>query len=69
MPSPHARTRMETPTMDAKKLIAVVVVVFLGFWMFTDPSGLATTSKDVAGEGWSLTTQAFDGVIDFVAEL
>ncbi|UUW89243.1 MULTISPECIES: hypothetical protein [Pimelobacter] len=55
--------------MDAKKLIGVVVIVFLGFWMFTDPSGLATTSKEAAGGGWDLATQAFKGVIDFVGAM
>ncbi|UMG92998.1 hypothetical protein [Nocardioides sp. TF02-7] len=44
--------RMENPRMDAKKLIAVVVVVFLGFWMLTDPSGLAENAKSAGGEGW-----------------
>jgi hypothetical protein len=60
---------METPRMDAKKLAGVVVIVFLGFWMFTDPNGLAATSKTVATEGWALTTELFAGVIDFVGAL
>lgn len=55
--------------MDAKKLIGVVVIVFLGFWMFTDPTGLASTSKTVGSEGWHLATQLFTGVIDFVGAL
>jgi hypothetical protein len=52
--------------MNAKKLVVLVAVVFLGFWMFSDPSGLATTSKSAATNGWDITTDAFDGVIDFV---
>ena len=55
--------------MDAKKLIGVVVIMFLGFWMFTDPNGLAATSKTVGANGWDLTTQAFSGIIDFVGAL
>lgn len=55
--------------MDAKKLIAVVVVVFLGFWMLTDPAGLATTAKSTGGETWRLTEKLFTGVIDFVSAL
>lgn len=55
--------------MDAKKLFALVVVVFLGFWMLTDPSGLAATAKSAGGEGWRLTTQLFDGVISFLGAL
>lgn len=55
--------------MDAKKLIAVVAIVFVGFWMFTDPNGLAETTKSASAEGWDLTTQAFAGIIDFVGAL
>ncbi len=55
--------------MDAKKLIGVVVVVFLGFWMFTDPAGLASTAKSAGGGGWDLATDFFTGVIDFLDAL
>ncbi|GAB2984434.1 hypothetical protein [Nocardioides montaniterrae] len=55
--------------MDAKKLIGVVIVVFLGFWMFTDPNGLAVTAKDAGTKGWDLATQLFTGVISFVGAL
>ena len=27
--------------MNTKKVILALVIVFLGFWMFTDPNGLA----------------------------
>lgn len=55
--------------MDAKKLIALVVVVFLGFWMLNDPTGLADTAKSAGSEGWGMTEQLFTGVIDFVGAL
>ena len=55
--------------MDAKKLIAVVVIVFLGFWMLQDPSGLADTAKSAGDEGWGATEKLFTGVIDFVGAL
>lgn len=55
--------------MDAKKLLAVVVVVFLGFWMLTDPAGLATSAKSAGSEGWRLTTELFSGIIDFFGAL
>lgn len=55
--------------MNAKKIAGLVVIAFLGFWMFTDPNGLAATSKTVATEGWSIATQLFTGVIDFVGAL
>lgn len=60
---------MENTRMDAKKLLAVVVVVFLGFWMLTDPAGLATSAKSAGGEGWRLTTELFSGMIDFFGAL
>jgi hypothetical protein len=47
----------------------VVVVVFLGFYMFRDPSGLADLSSSAADEGWSLTTQFFEATIRFLDEL
>ena len=42
--------------MDAKKLIALVAIVFLGFWMFTDPSGLRsayTWSHSMRSSSWT----------------
>lgn len=52
-----------------QKLVLVLVVVFLGFWMFTDPSGLADAGGSVGSTlvGW--TGNLFDAVIDFVGEL
>jgi len=55
--------------MDVKKLVLVLAVVFLGFWMFTDPSGLADVTKSGASNGWALATDGFRGVIRFLGEL
>ena len=55
--------------MDAKKALLLLVVVFLGFWMFTDPSGLADAAKTAASSAWSLLIQLFDAVIGFVDAL
>jgi hypothetical protein len=55
--------------VNAKKIVTLVVIVFLGFWMFTDPSGLAVNAKDAAGYSWSLATDLFDGVINFIKQL
>jgi len=57
-------SRMETPRM-VKKLLAVLVVLFLGFWMFTDPHGLAHATKDSAGQTWDMSTQMFTALIKF----
>lgn len=53
----------------SKKLVIAVVVVFLGFWMFTDPRGLATTSESAASTVWAGAEQLFGAVIDFVTEV
>ncbi|WP_165821091.1 hypothetical protein [Nocardioides gansuensis] len=55
--------------MDAKKVLLVLVVVFVGFWMFTDPNGLADTAKTGGVMGWDLLSQLFGAVIDFVSAL
>ncbi|MFT4082073.1 MAG: hypothetical protein QM638_05765 [Nocardioides sp.] len=52
-----------------KKVIIAVLVVFLGFWLFTDPHGLATTAKSAGGAGWDGATQMFTKVIDFIGDL
>ncbi len=55
--------------MNAKKVFLIVVVVFVGFWMFTDPNGLAEAARAGVGQVWSLATQLFSAVIDFIAAL
>jgi hypothetical protein len=55
--------------MNAKRVVTIVVIVFLGFWMFNDPSGLATSAKDAGGAVWSLATDLFTGVITFIKQL
>ncbi|MDT0201026.1 hypothetical protein [Nocardioides sp. AE5] len=55
--------------MDAKKGVLAVVVLFVGFWMFKDPSGLADLASSGAGNGWSLLTQFFEATINFINEL
>jgi hypothetical protein len=49
-----------------KKGMAVLVVVFIGFYMFTDPNGLAQTTKDGAGALWEALTTLFGALIDFI---
>lgn len=55
--------------MNAKKAVIALVVVFLGFWMFTDPNGLAAAAKAGAEQTWSLAQQLFTAIIDFVGAL
>lgn len=52
-----------------KKAIIALVVVFLGFWMFTDPNGLADSAQSAGGQTWEWTQQLFGAVIDFFGAL
>lgn len=55
--------------MNAKKALLLLVVVFLGFWMFSDPDGLADAATTATATAWSLLLQVFDAVISFVDAL
>jgi len=55
--------------MNSKKVVIAVVIVFLGFWMFTDPDGLAQVVKDGGDKGWDVASDLFTAVIDFLKEL
>ncbi len=50
-------------------LLVVAAVVFVGYWMFTDPTRLAAVTKDGASAGWDVTTDLFDGLIGFINAL
>ena len=49
-----------------KKSMVVLVVVFIGFYMFTDPNGLAQTTKDGGGALWEALSSLFGALIDFI---
>ena len=55
--------------MNAKKAMLAVVVVFLGFWMFTDPQGLADAARSGFSQTWNLAEQLFSAVIRFFGAL
>jgi len=52
-----------------KKAILAVLVVFLGFWLFQDPHGLANTAKAAGGTGWDGATAFMSKTISFVQDL
>lgn len=52
-----------------KKVLLLLLVVFLGFWMFTDPNGLADMARDGGGEAWNGLVNMFQAVIRFIGEL
>ena len=52
--------------MNPKKLILALAVVFVGFWLFKDPNGLADAATTSAQNAWGLLAQLFTALIDFV---
>ena len=55
--------------MNAKKVVAVVVIVFLGFWMFTDPHGLADFTSNSGDALWGWGQELFTSLIAFLGDL
>ena len=49
-----------------KKGVLLLVIVFVGFYMFTDPNGLAQTTKDGGEALWEALTSLFGALIDFI---
>jgi hypothetical protein len=60
---------MELDRMNAKKLIGILLVLFLGFWMFQDPHGFAQTATTLGEGTWTALTSVFSGLIRFIDEL
>lgn len=52
-----------------KKLVLLLVVLFLGFYLFTQPDGLARAVADGLGELWELLTRLFEALIEFLNAL
>lgn len=55
--------------MNAKKLLLLVGVVFIGFWLLKDPQGLAEVAGAGGGVAWEFTAGLFDAAITFVNEI
>lgn len=56
--------------MSLKKvLITSVVVVFISFWLMTDPIGLGSATRGAGGQVWGFAKQLFGSVIDFITAL
>ncbi|MCW2754356.1 MAG: hypothetical protein JWQ32_1767 [Marmoricola sp.] len=52
--------------MALKKVLPLLLVVFVGYYMFTDPSGLAQMSKHGGAGLWVGLTKVFTATIDFL---
>jgi hypothetical protein len=48
-----------------KKGVALLVILFLGFWLVQDPNGFALSAKNAAEALWDLLVKLFDGTISF----
>lgn len=55
--------------MNLKKLGLLVVAVFLVFWLFTDPSGMADATRSAGSKGMDLSEQMFTSLITFFDRL
>ncbi|WP_235958915.1 hypothetical protein [Nocardioides acrostichi] len=52
-----------------KKAIPALLAVFVLFWLFTDPKGLADVASRGGSAGLSFASDMGTAVIDFVDEL
>lgn len=53
-------------SVAAKKGVILLVVVFVGFYLFTDPNGFAVVAKQGGGAVWSGLTKLFAAIISFL---
>ncbi|MDP3969681.1 MAG: hypothetical protein Q8Q02_15530 [Nocardioides sp.] len=51
------------------KLVLLLVVLFIGFYLFTQPDGLAEAVADGLGRLWELLTRLFEALIKFLNAL
>ena len=51
------------------KIVVVLLVAFLGFWLVTDPHGLAQSTQHAGAQGAAWTGDLFSAVITFVRDL
>ena len=52
-----------------KKGVGLLVILFLGVWLFQDPNGFATTAKQATTAIWDLLMTLFDSISTFVKSL
>lgn len=50
----------------AKKGGILLVLLFCGYYMFTDPAGSAALARTIGESAWGLLTQLFAAVIEFL---
>ena len=50
------------------KIVPVVIVVFLGFWMFTDTAALVDTVQSLGGWTVDMVGELFGKLIDVIEQ-
>ncbi len=55
--------------MKGKRIFWGFVILFLLFWAFSDPNGLADSASVAFGKAWDLLEALFNGLIDFFDQL
>ena len=49
-----------------RKGLVLLVIVFIGFYMFNDPNGLAENTKEAGAAAWDGLVNVFNAAIDFI---
>jgi hypothetical protein len=49
-----------------KKGLVLLAVVFIGYYMFHDPNGLAADTRNAAGALWDGIGSLFAALLDFI---
>ena len=52
-----------------KKGVVLLVVLFLGFYLFTDPNGAAGMVRDLGTAIWGMLVSLFEAIIRFIGAL
>ena len=52
-----------------KKVLVVLVVLFLGYWLVQAPNSFASFAQDTAGWVWGGVRSLFESVIDVLDSL
>lgn len=55
--------------MNAKKVVLLLLLLFLGFWMYQNPHSFAVSAKELFAGTWDALTVVFRGLIRFFGEL
>ena len=48
-----------------KKGVGLLLILFLGFWLVQDPTGLASSAQSAGSGLWDLLVTLFDGMLEF----